>query len=377
VRRFGIVLGLLEVQFWFPVWLLYLTRQGFSLTTIVAADAAFRLTVVVLELPFGQLADRIGRRRSLLLVAGITAFAHVAISTVGSTETLFAAWIVWGAAWAATSGTASAYLYELVRWLGGETERQRVFGRMRMVSSASVLLSLLLASALFEVDPRVPWWTTAALATAAGVIARRLPEVGSGAVTRRPLRAELLEAWGSARTRTLVVLAAGILVFGWSVRILFQPLLLEMGLGAGTSSRLYFGYATTALAAGWVVSRLRSEVRLRAAGFGAFVCVGGVYLTGAVPEWGPYLTVPLLGFGYHLATTLLELELHGASTDRQRATLLSLVSLGGGVIIVVARPVLGAFADRYGVASAFFAWAAIGVVLLLAMAPALRVLRRR
>ncbi|MCB1017884.1 MAG: hypothetical protein KDB10_22555, partial [Acidimicrobiales bacterium] len=66
--RFAVVQFLLEVQLWFPVWLLFLTGRGFALPTIVAADGVFRLTIVALELPLGRVADRIGRRRSLLVV---------------------------------------------------------------------------------------------------------------------------------------------------------------------------------------------------------------------------------------------------------------------------------------------------------------------
>src|SRR5690606_20787635 len=80
IRIFAITQFLLEVQFWFPLWLIYLKDLGFSITIAVLADGVFRLVVVGAELPLGILADRLGRKRTYLLVCGLAAVTFAAIT---------------------------------------------------------------------------------------------------------------------------------------------------------------------------------------------------------------------------------------------------------------------------------------------------------
>ena len=65
--RFGVIVTALEVQFWFPVWLLFLLDRGFTIGQAAFADALFRFVATAAEVPAGWLSDRIGRKRSLFL----------------------------------------------------------------------------------------------------------------------------------------------------------------------------------------------------------------------------------------------------------------------------------------------------------------------
>lgn len=52
-----------------------------------------------------------------------------------------------------------------------------------------------------------------------------------------------------------MVLMSTLLLFGWSVRILLQPLILELGLSPNVASGMYFLFSAMAVVAGLVVSR--------------------------------------------------------------------------------------------------------------------------
>jgi len=55
------------------IWMLFLVSQGFSLTEIALIESAYHCTIFLLEVPAGYVADRYGKRVSLLMaeVAGI------------------------------------------------------------------------------------------------------------------------------------------------------------------------------------------------------------------------------------------------------------------------------------------------------------------
>ena len=69
--RFGIIVTALEVQFWFPVWLLFLLDRGFTIGQAALADAVFRIVATIGEVPAGWLSDRIGRKKSLYLTLSL------------------------------------------------------------------------------------------------------------------------------------------------------------------------------------------------------------------------------------------------------------------------------------------------------------------
>lgn len=407
LRRFALTQFLLEVQFWFPVWLIFLTGRDFSITTAVVADGVFRVTVVALELPFGVLADRVGRRRAYLGVAGLTVVTFVAITQVNALPQLFAAWVLWGVLWALSSGTASAYLYELVELVGvaeaatepatgpagtgsagtGSAGTERVvagrvgtealaaqataaFGALRLVTSTAVLASHLSAGFLYRVDERLPFLLTAALGLIAGGVALTLPEIHG---SRRPgagFRAvvhDLRQAWAGATLRITVMLSVLLLIFGWSATILFQPLILDLGLSSTAAGVTYFGYSAMAVAAGvWCgvggAGRGPGSRRpvLITAGF--VLLFAAVAATAVLPDLGPFVFIPVMGLGYHLAWTLLDVTVNERAHARVRATVASGISLVGGIAIAVARPTLGAVADRASAATAFGMWAVVGLV---------------
>lgn len=378
LRRFAVFQFLLEVQLWFPVWLLFLTDRGFALPTIVAADAVFRVTIVALELPLGRFADLIGRRRSLLVVSASTVVAYLAIASVTSTVGLFAAWIIWGALWAMTSGTATAYLYELCRTLERSDDRVAIFGRVRAVTSTAVLLSHLFAGVLFSMSPTLPFLVTALLGGFAFMVAIRLPEVTrrEGLPEHVPIRQVAPVAFGRRELRNAITLASIVLVFGWSVRILYQPLLLELDVAESLSGVSYFGYSAMGVLAGLFVGRLDRHRMVPMIVVGVVVLWVGVLGAGFVPVIGPWVFVPLMGFGFTLAWVLIEVVVNDRAPDAVRATVFSIVGVIGGIVIAGARPMLGVLADVRSPAEAFRIWALVGLVLAPVAVVALRGLGR-
>lgn len=367
IRRFLVAEVLLRVQFWFPVWLIFLTDRGLDLTTIVIADGAFRLTAVLAELPTGVLADRLGRRRSYATLCGATAVVFAAIATVSEPVGLFVVWICWGVLWALASGTSSAYLYELVRAQGLLEDRLRIFGAATAAGNGAILASHLVAGVLYVLHPVAPFVGTALLAVAALIVVRGLPDV-AGADRRHLGAGSQLRSLRATATdpgvRLVVAAGAVVLLVGWSVRILFQPLLIDLDVAPAGVGATYFGYSAAGLLAGLLAGRWtgRRDGRILLGGLAGIVAATAV--VAVAPGLGPWLGIPLLGFAYHGAWTVLEVAANDHAGDRTRATVLSAVGMLGGLLIVVARPALGIIADRWSVAAAFGVWAAVGALLL-------------
>ncbi|MFY1636263.1 MFS transporter [Solwaraspora sp. WMMB335] len=375
IRTFLAIQFLLEVQFWFPIWLIYLLDLGFSLTTAVLADGVFRLVTVACEFPVGVVADRVGRRRTYLALAAMAVLTFTAISQIGSVGTLFAAWVLWGVLWALTSGATAPYLYELCARDPLPVEPTKAFGLARAVGHASVFLSLLTAGYLYEADPRAPFAVTAALAAVALLLVLTLPEVPRphAPTTLAAIAADLRAALARPAVRRAVWIAVLLLVLGWSARILFQPLALELRLSARTTGWMYAAFAAASVLGGLAAGQL-SRRRRRAALATAFLLIlGSLAATSQLPGLGPFLLLPVMGFGYVLGTTVLEVLTNEVTPSATRAAMFGLIAGAGGLAIAVARPGLGILVEDHPVTLGFAVWALVGVPI---AALALRTVRR-
>lgn len=365
---------LLDVQFWFPLWLIFLLHLGFDLTTAVIADGVFRVVSVVAEIPLGMFADRLGRKRTYLLIAGFSALTFAGMALISTTTHLFIVWILWGLLWALNSGAATAYAYELSHALGPR-DKDRGFAVIRAAGQLAILVSLVLAGSLYEQNPTWPFWITAALALLAGLLALGLPDIPRHhpPATWRTVRAQVTKSLAPREARGIIMVAALFLFYAWSAQILFQPLAINLALTPTQTGWMYASIAAVGMLAslsiGWVSPRGRPRVVALAFGLTLTACA----LVFQWPALGPVLWLPMLSLAWSAGWTSLELEVSGRTEARVRATVFSIIACTAGLGIAVARPSLGALSDRYDAATSFGVWALTGLVI---TGAALALLRR-
>ncbi|MGW3602946.1 MFS transporter [Micromonospora sp. NPDC005161] len=377
IRTLAITQFLLEVQFWFPIWLIYLLDLGFPLTTAVLADGAFRIVSVICEFPVGLVADRIGRRATYLALAGATVLTFAVITQIRSVQVLFGAWVLWGVLWALSSGAASTYLYELCAQDALDIDPARAIGLVRAVGNVSVLVSLLAAGYLYDVDHRLPFAVTAVLAAVAFLLAFTLPEIAGSRVvaTVSSVLADIRGAAADPRVRRAVRLGALLLLFGWSARILFQPLALHLGLSAQVTGWMYGVFAAASALGGLVAGYVRPAHRAGALSAAFLLILAALVATNQMDRLGPFLFLPMMGFGYTLGLTVLEVFTNEVTPRAVRATIFGVIACVGGVGIAVARPGLGMLAERHSTTFAFGIWAGVGVLLIGLAVPGIRRIR--
>ena len=168
--------------------------------------------------------------------------------------------------------------------------------------------------------------------------------------------------------RTAIAAGAIVLVAGWSIQMVFQPLGLEVGLSPANISFLFAGFAVAQLVGAWLVGRVRWDrdtvLVLSVAGI-SLMCFG-VWAPG-LHQSVALLSLVTLGLFYAVGTTYCDIWVSELSTAKNRAMMLSLVSLTGGIVMVGTRPVLGLIADAWDAHAAFGVWAAVCAALTFAL----------
>ncbi len=158
------VLALFQfTPFMLPVIVLFWGENGMDMFDIYLLQGIFAVFIVILEVPTGMVADRIGKRVSLLM--GL-AFLILGIVVYALGHGFFAflwAELILALGAALMSGSGSALLYDTLKTLGRESEYQRLEGEARSMMMVSFAVCNLLGGVVAHtVSLRATVWLTVA-----------------------------------------------------------------------------------------------------------------------------------------------------------------------------------------------------------------------
>ncbi len=159
-----------------PILVLFYQENGLDLHDVFIVQAFYSVCVILFEVPSGYFADRIGRRRSLL-IGSISASAGFWVYAFSETFVDFlAAQFLIAMGGSFISGSDSALLYDTLIHLGRRREYQKVAGRLASIANFSEGIAALVGGGLALISLRTPLYWQAAVLLAAVPLAWSLVE---------------------------------------------------------------------------------------------------------------------------------------------------------------------------------------------------------
>lgn len=166
---------LFNARWYYPVMAVLFLDLGLSVEQYALLNVAWAAAIVGLEVPSGALADRFGRKRMVVIAAGLMVVEMLvfAFAPRGNPNLLFAFFflnrILSGAAEASCSGADEALAYDSLPLEDREKAWPRVLARVMRWQSAGFFAAMLLGAAAFDVGfvqralefLRLPWSVTA------------------------------------------------------------------------------------------------------------------------------------------------------------------------------------------------------------------------
>lgn len=361
IRRFYAYKFLMNFQLWLPIWILYLQRsRGLSLTQITSLDAPFWLLIVLAEAPTGAVADRWGRRRSLLLGALVYS-AAIFLFGVGRTYwELLIAYLVWGVAQTLGSGADTAFLFENLRALGREGEFRKALGRVQAFESGAALIAALIGAPLAAATTlSFPIVLSAGIALLAALVVLRMREP-PGAPGERPayfgiMREAVLYTVRHRSLRAMILLRAVILGLGLAISLFTQPFLAEQGVPVAGFGLLLTPMRLLAIGGALTAYRVAHRTGEKRLYLGAGVMmVAAMLLLAAIPH--------LAVFPMFAVVSLVVVTFGPVSNDfvnrhspaHLRATISSLGQMAFSLVLAIFEPLMGFIADRSSLTGMFF-----------------------
>jgi MFS family permease len=369
VRRVYVWKALTSLHFFAGVLIPFFTQWGgITLRQVLLLQTWFMLWIVVLEVPTGAVADRYGRRTSLVC-ATLCVIAAVAyyVTHRGLAHFMFAEFL-WACASAFSSGADEALAYDSLKAAGAAAASKSALARL----STAEMLAIACAAPIGGYAAW-RWGLSAPLALSLIPFAVALP-VALSMIEPPREREEKRGYWetmtrgtkyflGHRVLRALTFDSVTIWCFSFMIIWLYQPRLKELGVPL-----IWFGFVTTGmtLCQSAILMRIESVERF----FGgarryltlSALIPGLAYLALAFSP-SPLLAVPLIvlisGFGLS-RSAILNNYMHKHVDSSRRATVLSAVGMARQLFTASVYPLVGWAAEK----SLTWTFAALGAAVL-------------
>lgn len=357
--------------FYLPVSVIYLQQVlEFGLGDIGVVLGTFAVGRVLMEIPTGYLGDRLGRRTSLVL-GNILIVAFMFGYTVFESLSAFVLLhFLWAIGWTFRSGTADAWLYELLAETDDEDRFTAVRSRASAIKLAFEAVTAAAAGVLVTVNWGLPFLANGVVTLLGIPILLSLPAPNDSAAdpdtndavfTLRDAKATLTRQARRPELRWFVAYAALFSTLYSTTRIFEQPALKTEGLSVVSLGLLYAGFKIVSAGAASTADWFKQTVGVRGV-FLLLIPVYGSLFIGLIIF--PILIVPVLVLNRSIFSVMGPVRnqyLNDKLSDIGRATTLSTASMVFSTVGGLVKMATGYAAEIFGLINVLVA-GGIGVV---------------
>ncbi|WP_309121853.1 MFS transporter [Paenibacillus sp.] len=360
---------------------LFWEQRGMTIEHVVYTEILYAVTIVLLEVPTGILADRFGRKKLVVLAAALGC-AEFLILLYAQTFWHFAAVVVLaGIASAASSGSENALLYDSLRRHGRERQFEQKLGRLNGIDFGAAILAALSGGWLAgRFDLELNYWLSLIGAVAGLGFALSLAEPPVSAEEKGeaiPIRRYVAEAWRFFRSRgdvRLVLVAAMVVGASFDYVDEFWQLYLDR---FGVPLAWFGPFSAALLALQLPGSLLADSLRRRVPTRGLLAAIVAVFALGlgfvaAGPGLAGAAALLAVCFASGVVDPLATGYLHHRIDGTMRATIDSFQSLAGNGVAMVVGLGFGWCSARWDVFGGYGFIAVLCAAFLLYFLPASR-----
>lgn len=364
---------------WMPIYVVFFQdARGLSLAQIGIIDAVFWLATALGEVPTGAIADRYGRKISMLLGTALYTISISLVAFVESFPIIVLAYIGWGIALTLTSGADEALLYESLKADNLTHEYTKIYSRVEIIQVSARAIGSIVGGLLAGLMLALPFSASALLGLLTFIVVLTMKEPPRELETISERYQDiLLASLHLIRTRPimrwalfyLAVIPLGPFIISF---VYIQPYALQVGLEVESLGVLVMlinlaGMVGILLAPRLV--RLVGEVR-------TLIVIPpllllGLILLSLITAWQGLVIMGGLSLVMAVIRPVVMTIVHRELNDNVRATIVSLGSLAFTLLLAILSPIYGWLADTRGL-SAVFAVMAISLAIAMFLASQMR-----
>ena len=337
------------MHFFAPILVPFFTEKAsLSMAQILLLQSIFQLSIFIFEVPTGAVADRIGRKWSIMLGCMTTATGALIYTGTSSFLLFSLAEIVWGMGMTLISGAKEAFIYDALKEMGKEGKAREWYGRAATARILGLISASIPGSLMAKyLGINAPLIAFAIASFAASAISFTLHEPREFMKRKGTGYWKIMaKAFGLFRSRKGLLLSAidfaiiGSLIYysTW----LWQPLAMERGMDMGI-----FGIITTLYLIAEMLVLLSFPLFDRLLGekntamFMA-MAAGAGFLIAAIPSRASVIAFTLLSISMGLARKdYMTGFITRHSSAETRTTVMSMASMAKRFLTTILNPLVG------------------------------------
>jgi MFS family permease len=350
---------LFSLRFSGSFWVVFLRSRGLSFAWVGLLETIFHIASLCGEIPTGWIADRFGRKTSLI-VGRVLALVSAAITLLArSPAALALAFIVSALSYTCHSGAYEALVFDELRTDGRDGEFTKVMGSLNAVylagsSLAAICGGLIARRALTLLYVFSIGVDALAILLLLPLRERPLPGAAAGKSRLSPLNdlRELINALRDRRLATLMLLFACVSALETSFIFYGQAYMRELGVPVAMLGLVGMAGQLLAILPTQQSHRLERKLGLnRALSVCTLLCVAVITATGLcgpTARWPFVIATILCHIVYETLYPLFSSALNALAPSERRATVLSTAGMFFSIVMMLVFPAVGVLGDRVG-----------------------------
>ena len=371
LRLFYLFRLLATSYLWVPIFVFFMASRGLGFDQVMILSAIYSAVVVLVEVPTGAFADRIGRRQSMMLGSLSMVASCLVAYSAHSFGVFLVAEVLAAISMALCSGADSAYLYDLLQDNGCGHEyprRESIASAWHQAGNAAAFAA---GGLLGEIDLGLPYLATAVVSAAAFFVAmcmggeerlavrEKKPVFAEAREYLRMMNGAVRDAIRNRRLAWIIFYSAVVFALLRVTIYLYQPFLDARGFAIWETGMVFAGVYIVAAFVAHRASALRKWLGEETLVWGLLgtLAISFVLLNQIAGQWALCMLAVQAGTK-GLYSPLVKPILNREITDSsRRATVLSVESIARRI----ATGLVSLIAAFYGAYSAIYLCGALGL----------------
>jgi MFS family permease len=361
--------------FHIAIFILFYQQRGLSFSQIMILQSVYYVAKVLSEVPTGALADRIGRKKSLVIGSFCHSFAYLLIFLSHSLFLFMLGEILAGIAMSFAYGADSALAYDTLKGLGRSDQYQKVEGNANSMRHLGFAVFAPLGGLLATVDLSLPYLASSVGILVSGLIALTLVEPPRGErggeesvlngrkKSYHEMRRSLDLLLGDKKMLWFVLFFAAVFTANRLGFWTYQPYMKLVGLPIsmfGVAFAAFHLFSAVVSRQAGRIERLFKE-NLILILMPTLVVISFVLLSRLLYIWSiSFILIQQVTTALH--EPVLKTYINRRTPSEVRATMLSVQHMAGNAAFAIFAPFLGSLVDRFRVENALLIFALMVII---------------
>ena len=342
------------------IWLFY-EENGLSIADLFIIQSIYSVTIAVIEIPSGYVADVLGRKNSMIIGTLFGVFGMIAYSFSFGFEGFLIASLCLGIGQSFISGSDTAIMYDSLLELNRTKDFIKLEGRTISMGNLAEAFAFIIGGLLAEISLRTPFYFQIGISLVGFIIALSLVEPKMHRLidgrTKPWKNIKNIIRFSLKENKILryyifysAIIGAGTLTMAWYS----QPYFIEIGI----NSKFYFGLLGAGLnlavaIPSFYAHTIEEKINTKSLLIFMLILICGCYFTISYTstQWGLLLLL-LFYITRGVATPVLRDYMNRHIPSEMRATVMSIRSFIIRIVFASLSPFFGYVADVYSLSQA-------------------------